>query len=109
MTAPIIINADAAATKVYVDGIIHHVGNDFFERCVNKVKGELAQMGFFGWKPQIDNMLFEVVPAPDPWRGQWCYKWRCVHDLGGGQMQIFEFYLPQSQVALAHKGKLADN
>ncbi len=109
MTALIMIDADKAATKIYVDGIRHHVGQFFFDQCVNTVTKQMAQYGVFGWKPQIDNMLFEVVPMPEPWRGQWGYKWRCVHDFGDGQVQIFEFYLPQSEIASAHKGSLRDN
>lgn len=111
MNKSLIISAGQAeheATKVAVRAIVHHVGPHYFERVVNTVRREMAKSGVFNWQPSIDNMLFETCPAPDPWRGQWCYKLRCVHDLGNGEILVNEFYLPESQIDLAKADKLTE-
>lgn len=104
----VIGNMKDAAAKIYISGIVHHTGPHYFERVVNTVKREMAKEGIFAWSPGVDNMLFEIVPAPEPWVGQWCYKLRCVHVYDSGQVQVCEFYLPQSQVELARADKLSE-
>jgi hypothetical protein len=99
--------ADEAA-KVFIRGIIHCVGPFYFERVVNTTKREMAKSGVFNWKPSLDNMLFEVGPAPEPWAGQWAFRLRCTHLMDDNSVQVCEFWLPESQLSLALADKLTD-
>lgn len=104
----IIGNAADEAAKVFIRGIIHCVGPFYFERVVNTTKREMAKSGVFNWKPSLDNMLFEVSPAPEPWVGQWAFRLRCTHLMDDNSVQVCEFWLPESQLALARADKLTD-
>lgn len=104
----IIGNPEDAATKVLIRGIIHCVGSHYFERVVNTTRREMANSGVFNWKPSIDNMLFEVSAAPEPWVGQFAFRLRCTHLMEDNSVQVCEFWLPESQISLALADKLTE-
>lgn len=105
----LLIDAEASATRIAISAVVHHVGNDYFQRCVNTAVREHLKAGVFGWKPSVGNMLFETCPAPEPWRGQWAYRLRLTAPCADNSVNVIEFWLPQSDISLALKGNLKDN
>lgn len=74
-------------------------GAAWLEGCETRTKAEFAKKGVFGWQLIDTNVILDVVPMPNPWVGQWGFRLKTANISPGGQVEVCEFYLPQSEIA----------
>jgi hypothetical protein len=86
---------------VMIRAIQQLCGAAWLESCVTKTQSEFAKKGVFAWKMLDTNVLLDVAPAPEPYRGEWCYRLKTTHITPTGEVHVCEFYLPQSDIPLS--------
>lgn len=88
-----------------VQALLFHTSAMWLETVEKKSQAEFAKKGVFGWELLDTNVLFDVVPAPNPWAGEWAYRVKTVAITEAGDVHVCEFYLPASQIGEAKSGK----
>ena len=76
--------------------MIDRFGEDYVTKVINAAKGQFAKQSVFGWEPDDGNMVIDVSPMPEPWRGEWGYRLRFTAILGSNDVVINQFYVPSS-------------